>query len=290
MTNQEFEAATIGEAHTPTPLQLAVADIEKLSISRAPERRIGSSHDGARPFVVAPSDYVAHSLEAYLPKPPRIREKRHLLDPDSFIRYYNRFATPTSVIFASHHSDGTIRAEFDYHGDASDPQWREHSAFYECPRTDEWRAWVRINDSWLSQADFAEFIEDHLLDIYEPKGAQMLEIAKRMQATKNIHFTSGISLQSGDIDFEFRETTQATADQPGKKDKFTLPEEITLGLSVFEGFAPYQVKAKFRYRINDGQLKMKIVLHRPDLVIKKAFDEVLQKITEGTEATVYRVP
>lgn len=290
MTNQEFEAATIGEAHTPTPLQLAVADIEKLSISRTPERRIGVSQDGARPFVVAPSDYEAHSLEAYLPKPPRIRENRHLLDPDSFIQYYNRFATPTSVIFASHHSNGKIRAEFDYHGDASDPQWREHSAVYECPQTDDWKAWVGINDLWLSQANFAEFIENHTVDIYKPNGAQMLEIATRMQATKNIHFTSGVSLQSGDIDFEFREETSATADQPGKKDKFTLPQEITLGLSPFEGFDPYEVKAKFRYRITDGQLKMKIVLHRPDLVIKKAFDEVLQKITDGTEATVYRVP
>ena len=150
------------------PMQLNIDDIAQLTATRSPVRMLDNAGEGETPFAIIPDNHHARNLEEYLPAPVRIRERRSLLDVQSFIDYYRRFETDETVIFASHHEKCEISAVFDYHGDSNTPAWSDHRAYYTCPRTNEWKAWWNINDTWLKQMDFAEFIENQLADVREP--------------------------------------------------------------------------------------------------------------------------
>lgn len=256
--------------------------------SKADVRVVEQQHKN-KPFAIIPDDHTAQDLSQFMERPSRIKEARSLLTSDSFIAYYNRFKTEASVIFASIHTDSKFTACLDYHGDARTPAWRDHTAHYSCPKSQEWLDWDSFNGRWCDQQQFGEFIEDHIESFEKPEGARILEIAKKVQAKKQVNFTSGRSTQNGDIQFEYREETKAsTGGEPGAKGTLEIPEDIELGIVFFEGDAPTSVKAKLRYRIKDAKLHLKIDLKRPDLAMKQAFDEALKKIEQGTGAVIFR--
>lgn len=233
-------------------------------------------------LVMIPDGYSVKSLENFREIQKRIVQTVELHSEDSFTDYYTRHSTENSALFISTPEKHNFNAIFDYHGPQT-PDHCAHHAVYECPTTEDWKIWLGKNRNQMTQKEFAYFIEDNIDSIVDPAGAEMLEIARSLEAKKKVNFVSGTRLDNGDIDFIYQEETQGTA----AKGKLKIPEQFHIGLPVFINGETYKVKAKFRYRITEGRLSMWYELHRPDKIIEDAFNAATDRIRKKIRRNVY---
>jgi uncharacterized protein YfdQ (DUF2303 family) len=209
-----------------------------------------------------------------LPAPYSLKQSVTLVTEGSFIDYFNRFATDSSTIFVNDE-----RAEFiavlDYHNSPIQPAWKRHIASYKCPKTKEWNAWIESNNKKMNQEDFALFVEDNINEIIEPNGADMLQIASSLKASNHVDFKSAVRLDNGEVQFNYTETING---QAGVNGQMQIPEKIKLAIAPFLKGAPYEIEARFRYRIQQGGLSMWYTLIRPHIFSEHAFNDVVEKI------------
>lgn len=216
-------------------------------------------------------------LERFLDKPVAKRGTVTFHDPASFAAYWKTHANADSRIYVDNNVESpAIVAIFDHFGKDS-AAWGRHRANYGFRRTPEWTAWLAHNDKKMAQQDFAEFLEDNIKDIVSPAGADMVQIAQRLIATRSGKFTSGINLNNGSVQFEVQHDIAA-------KVGFTsveVPEFIVLGLCPYVGSARYEIKARFRYRIGDGGCAMFYKLTRVSDIVQDAIDGIVKDIAAG---------
>lgn len=205
-------------------------------------------------------------------------------DPTDFVEYLDKHAGPQTELWGDD-TASTIKAVIDAH-EADEPGHEKHTATLTLPYTRDWQDWIARDGKTSGQVEFAEFIEDHLPNFVDPTGADMLELAQSFQATKNVDFGSSKRLQSGETELLYTETIAATA---GKKGALAIPDTFTIGIQVHEHGPAYRVEARFRYRINGGQLALGYRLNRIDDVRHAAFDAVVEQI-EATGRLVWHTP
>lgn len=147
--------------------------------------------------------------------------------------------------------------------------WRDRRVVLELWPTPEWVDWNDSDNKLMSQRAFAEFIEDHLVDIFEPAAADMLELAQDLEATQSATFASGVKLQSGARQFEYRETTEATG--PGI---MLVPSMFKVALTPWQGRegAPFEISARLRYRVSPQGLQLGYKLVDVDRILTTAFN------------------
>ena len=228
--------------------------------------------DGA--FVIVPHDHEVKDLQSFQEGPRRIKQSIKVSTARSLVKYVKDFATEYTAIFADLKNE-KFTAVLDYHDPVSGPAWGDHIVSYSCPRDSRWNTWLGSDGSKMSQTNFAIFIESNLIDIVAPSGADMLTIAKELQAKKKIDFKSGQDLSNGDVQFTYNEQTTGSAGQ------IDIPQEFKLGIPVYEGGAKYEVTARLRYRIQEGVLTMWYDLLRPERMAEDAFQEVKAEIEKG---------
>lgn len=212
-------------------------------------------------------------VEKMAPQPFHLRQKVTLLTPQSFIDYYNRFADDNSVIFFDSEKN-TFTAILDYHQattDGNDPRHGHHQCTYTCPKTPEWSSWEQNDNKKMSQEDFALFIEDNLREITNPEPATMLEIATSLKAKMDVDWQSNIKLDNGQIQMGYRETING---QAGITGQLEIPQVFDLTLQPFVGGPAYPLQARFRYRINGGNLVLWYTLIRPRRIVDDATADV----------------
>lgn len=225
-------------------------------------------------------------LEKYLDAPNRFRGTTALHDPDSFIKLVTEHENQASHVYASLPATEFIAVFNDANGKEiiEGPGWCDHRASLKLAHTPEWKHWTAHDGALLSQVQFAEHIEDGLLEIVEPEAAEMLELAQTFHAKTGVDFKSSTILDSGERQFKYEETTTASA---GRKGDITVPKEFVLALLPFEGSPePFKVTARLRHRLSPEGLKLGYRLTRPHDVIRAAFDDVAKKISEGVESDV----
>ena len=98
----------------------------------------------------------------------------------------------------------------DFHQDADNPHWGMHKAVYDCPFSDDWKAWVGSDGNKMNQIDFAEFLENNIQNIapisdnYKgPSGTDLLEMVLAFQETRKVEFKSVKRLQDGTCQFQY---------------------------------------------------------------------------------------
>jgi uncharacterized protein YfdQ (DUF2303 family) len=136
--------------------------------------------------------------------------------------------------------------------------------------TPQWVKWRAIDGKLLPQEAFAEFVEDNLGDISAPDGATVMEICTYLQATRTADFKSGIKLSNGLVQFTNIENIQASVGSGN----IAVPDTFTLGLAPVFGVVPFSITARFRYRIEDGKLKLGIKLQRIEDVMAAVIKEI----------------
>ncbi len=231
-------------------------------------------------FAILPEGYRTEDLdlEQFLPAPRRVKSDVGLDDGPSFVAYVNRFKTAGALLLANRDA-ASVTALLDYHEAADKPSWLTHRAVLTVKKTPEWVTWIGKNKQWIGQGDFADFLEDNVLDIAEPDGATILEAASNLQARKTVHFKSGINLSNTTTQLEFVETLEGTS----AVGQMEVPTRFTLGLAPFVGMEPIAIPARLRYRIVDHKLSFMFIIERHGRILEKAFDAVLTMIADQTD-------
>jgi uncharacterized protein YfdQ (DUF2303 family) len=241
--------------------------------------------DPAGVFTVVPNNYKVESLEAFLPRPTRVRGTAALDDAESFIAYVNAFKqAATRLFFDTAHE--SFAALFDYHqpaeGGAVMPSWCDHTASFSPARSEEFKAWLDHNKKQMSQVEFARFIEENLPDIVEPAGAELLEVALTMEAKKEVTFSSGVRLANGQVQFQYDEEIRGTA----KKGTLEIPEQFTLGIPIHLGGPAYRIPVRLRWRLHDGKAMFWYEIARPSRFIEDALKEIRERVAGETGLAV----
>ena len=248
---------------------------------------------------------VTETLEHLLPQPTRVRAKVAVDDVAAFVAYVQRFQNQATlgqqIIFAEvTETGGTFTAVLDYHqlttGDAAPagiyPSWGEHRCIYTCKQTPEWVRWMGKNGKPMSQVEFAEFLEDNGLDVNPnnnpgmPTMADMVEIARSLDATIEGSFNSAMRLNNGSVQFKFTETVTASANTTAGT--VEVPERFVIGIAPFVGFDGHEIFARLKYRLSSGKLSMWYELERPHKIVEAASKDVIERIISGTGLTPLR--
>lgn len=233
---------------------------------------------GDTPTAVLPEGFQRVSLEEYLPAPTRSRGNTTLRDVASFISLVKQEAKDAQTRIYGCYEPASFKAVFNDNFMDS-PGWRDHTATFSCPQSVEWKTWLGKNTVKMTQADFAQFIEDNLPDIASPAAADMLEISRTLEAKKKVNFASGIRLSNGQNELTYEEEISGTA----AKGKLQIPEIFTIGIPVLEGGDKYAVECRLRYRIEEGgKMFMWFDMLRPHKVVEDAIKQVWLSIEEGT--------
>ena len=238
--------------------------------------------DGRFFQVVTPPDCNSFTVdleelrEDLLEQPRRKTGHVKVYDAASFAYYWRKHQVDgTSEVYADVVAQRIVGV-LNGHG-AADPGWGDHRVELLLRKTPAWQAWEKMNGSLVNQVQFAQHIEDRLIDIVSPAGAVMLELAQTFQAKTKVSFESSKRLSSGERQLEYRENIEAAA---GRKGDITIPETFELGIAPFEGSPAYKVIARLRYRLADGNLAIGFALERPEDVLRAAFGDVLDDLQD----------
>ncbi|MFD8687806.1 DUF2303 family protein [Streptomyces sp. NPDC059651] len=204
-------------------------------------------------------------------KPPRKTGTTVVRDVDSFLAYFDKHGDNNTEVYADVERR-TITAVLDAHT-TEDARWGGHRLQLSLRETSAWRAWTAADNQLVTQGQFAEFIEDNLVDLVEPDSATMLELAQSFEATTSAEFQSSQRLDSGQRTFTYAEEVQAKA---GHKGEITIPATLVLALAPFEGTERYKVTARFKYRLDrqKGELRLGFKIERPEDILTAAFNDI----------------
>ncbi len=262
-----------------------IAVAREAEINRAPQI---TKLDGGLEVLVH-RDGRLESLERHATRPRRKRALVSLYEVASFIDYVNRHKEEkfTHIFGTATEKAAGFRAVMDFHGDTTAApglaRFAEHIVEVRLMMTPEWLRWLENDKKLLTQEQFAEFIEENILDIVEPDGAELLEIAQGLQGRKDVSFKSGKNLRDGSIAFEYSEQVFVNGSANRRDDTFKVPAAIKLALVPFVGANGVEIEARLRFRIGDGgKLSFAYVLNRPFKVIESAFLLARSEIEDAT--------
>lgn len=278
--------------------ETSVRAIHDLTLQSVAAQNAEMPLDGeSAPYVVVPEEHRVCSLEHLLPGPIRPRGTIVASGARAFVRLFAELKDETSRIYAvrqpepvfvavlnDHAASEHLSASEDYAGRLSTgaPGWRDHRIEYRCPLSVEWQTWKSSNKKAMTQADFAQFIEDNAPDIRDPGAGPMIEIARSIEAKKDVRFASAIRLSDGSTQFTYEEEVQGSA----AKGQMAIPEIFTLGIAVFDGGDGYEVTARLRYRIDHGTLKLWYDLLRPHKILEDAAQGVWNQIELESDVSI----
>jgi len=289
---------------------------EKLSesIRKSIEPRV-ISKDGAD-FLVHNQEMAVKDLtaltEKYEPAPRRRTGITTLARLHSYIDFTNRYKGNDSIILVEGKvGKNTIQAAaltiFNADPAGDDQLKAGHGDFkcdYKFPISKELKAFVDKNDSVMTQADFAMFLEDHISDMSSPSlmaeedqkaivrslggaGADpinMLELARGLEVRVTETVTNQSKLASGEMSFKF------SAEHAGVDGKpLSIPAWFLITVPLFEGGAPIDIPVRLRYRVKEGVVSWFYELYRMNEAFDKAFDDAVSFIKEKTELPVFIV-
>lgn len=239
-------------------------------------------------FVVVPPGHTVHSLEYLQPAPLRTKRQPVFQTAAAFVAYVNRFTqtpagTPwtTAPLIYAHEDTGCMTAVLD-HPTAASPAWGEHTPRFKVKLTREWQAWIAANGKRCDQVAFAEFIENHLPEIAEPAGADLLAMVKGLDIRKAVQFQSSVRLDNGQVQLTYIEDVTGTA----AKGTATLYDTFVLGLAPFEGVPSYRLTARLRYRLESGKVVLWLDLLRPEDVVHDAWTHLVTQVADETGVAV----
>lgn len=162
--------------------------------------------------------------------------------------------------------------------------WGDLRVTLPLPLTPEWLHWASADGKFLDQEAFAEHIEDGVKELVSPDAAEMLEIAQSIHATVNANFTQAKRLDNGETQMVYTENIESKA---GEKGDLTVPQTFTLAIAPFLGEDTYEVKARFKFRLGGGTVRMGYSLERPEAVILDALEQIKKRLDDKYAPAVY---
>lgn len=227
-----------------------------------------------REYLVLPEGYSAELISEDQPLPAYPKALRTFDEPGSLVVYAKRFSGAASVLLADIDSY-SIACRLDYHENGDKPGHDQHTAKLVLRQSEEFARWNRCAGRMLPQAEFAAFLEENAVDVTEPDGADLLELARDLEATRDVQFKSSIRLDNGDRQFQY-------ADDTKPKGNIAVPQAFKITIPIFQGDDPITLQARLRYRISEGGLTLGYEWHRTEYVKQAKFREIAAFIAEET--------
>lgn len=235
---------------------------------------------------------TAKEIKPLNPKlPDFVTASLTVIEPTSFKEYIIAFKSSTAICRASL-GQNNIVAVLDYHGDARKgdreeavPQRCTHSVTLSCPYDLDYAKWKKIFDEPLSQNDFGNVLEDLVHTIAEPAVADLEEAIDSLRIDKAVRFQSKVNRRNGNVTFVYDEV-----DSPGQTDSggtVSLPEEVKIVVSIFQGGPAIQLTAKLRYRLDKGQVKFILVVPGLDAIERDQFRRIAEDVRQVTNTPVF---
>ena len=221
-------------------------------------------------------------LEEYRFAPARKDGTARVTTLESFIDLTDRHKTAHSVLFANTDwKKPSLMTIVDYHEkrSAGDPDNGKHRILYEFPLSIEWQAWVAQDKQPMKQAEFAEWLEDHITEIATPhedestywngllggkvaapNELQMLSRGLKISAETRVK--SNVVLSSGEGELTWEEEHRDASGQ-----KLVVPNLFIINLPPFFMGEKARVPVRLRYRLVAGSVTWFFQLYRPDVYI-----------------------
>lgn len=253
-------------------------------------------------------------IDEYLERPERKTGFATLTTLDAFCDYVNRHkdsaqavvflddrdpsAPKLRAIFNAHEqtargSDGSVSALVRGQAD-----WQDFGAEYAFPLSPEWQTWTEL-PSTFSQADFAAFLEDRIVDVTEPgesvrafakdvgaalaDAARLLELSRGLAVHVDGRVAQAVNLGTGEHSVTFEETHKDASGAPLK-----VPGAFAIGIPVFRLGALYQLPVRLRYRAGNGKLTWSLAVQRADKAFDLALDEAAKRVAATTGVPLFR--
>ncbi|PLX36975.1 MAG: hypothetical protein C0605_07860 [Hyphomicrobiales bacterium] len=282
------------------------------------QRQILASPDGLAKFKI---DSVKKLLAEYLETPEHRTGIAVMLDIPSLIAHANRFKNSNSALFATHGESMTLTAKLDYHDACNTedkngklqpatnplPRFCRHSTKYRFPFSPEWNAWMAADGNTMNQVQFAEFLEDRIMDVMAPPewltentngitdsdkqlaemvsrtggrpcGHQrLMELSRGLKVHDNQTVTDKFNTSTGETSIQFESTHKDTDGKPIK-----VPNLFLIAIPVFKDGPLYRIAVRLRYRLGGGKIQWTLMLHRPDIFRDHAFREACEEARDKT--------
>lgn len=214
------------------------------------------------------------SLERFREFPSRMQRTVALLQASEFTAYVEGHTAEGD--------EGTGFAEFrplrvryviDY-GSGMRPRWGTHIAEFAPDYSPAFEAWQAAHRRQMKHAEFAVFLEERLADIVYPDAATMLEVSTGFQASGTTSFSSAVRLQSGDVQFAYAREVRGVT----KAGQVDVPSEFVIRVPLYEFHAQIELRARLRFRLNEGALAVWYEFVRLEDALAQYDDELLASI------------
>ena len=235
-------------------------------------------------------------LEDYLTKPTRIRLDEHLTNFNSFVEACGTRLDKEEAAIYTRIIDQPKFNNFKFTAFAKDcrngnPEWRNDFIFrFDGAFTKHARDWLSRDEYEMDQNGFALFIDKHLNDIrcrdedrkLYPSQMELFNFVTTLQDSKNDRFSRKVNIQNGDVSVSLERESD-----DGTKQQLKLFERFPIVLQIYEGFPEYQVEAKLRFRIRDGQVYFFYDIQGLEEMFIAARDWAVNELKEKTGLPVY---
>lgn len=258
-------------------------ETEAAAILMHPPQKPWRITDDGKPYLVTSKTHDLHDVERFLPAPVMIERKDTLADIDSFKRYILRFGGEQSIVYADLQED-RMMALIDAPAPGQ-PRWGRHKALFALRKSPQWDVWMGSNRQKMKQGDFAEFIENNVPDIINPRGADLLEMCRDLDVKRGIAVTSAERIQGGTVEVTYQETDVIKV---GKR-KIEIPENIEIKIPIWWGSRDQVVlQARLRYRLDGPMFTLFYDLYRPEDALELGWKAMTDAIAFDTKAIVYQ--
>lgn len=277
-------------------------------------------HDGdgedAAPFVTLGRGVTVQSLkpvlDTYRTVPERMKGTVRLNDLDSLAAYVNLYKRPETIIFVDDidPSEPSVEVVLDAHSPNApgiegpgEAGWGEFRAAYDFPLSPEWLAWRGIAGAWLPQAQFAAFLEEHILEVGDPANpgqrslelardlgitlagkSKLLELSRGLSITVNQKMVSEVKLSSGEGQVQFEEKHEGKGGE-----QLRIPRAFPVEIPVFRGdHTAFRILCMLNYRADGGSVKWQLAPHLLDRVFEEALKGASDQLRAATAVPVLR--
>lgn len=238
----------------------------------------------ALPFALVPQGYELKSLERLLEEPIRKRTNVQTRTVASFLACFSNFLETEArrpAFYTNGRASGLAVSII-----LNPLTWSDSALTLNLGVSTALRRWLNLESAGLQgQKAFAQFIEDNLADVVEPQGAKLLEVCRSFRATQTVRFASTVDLSNGDVGLEYiQETKAGTVDS---KSRLQVPENIVLGVPLFEGEERIKLRARFRYEVSDGRLALGIKFPQLDAAFEAGVADILARLQKAMPRVVF---
>ncbi|MBA4306436.1 MAG: hypothetical protein C0429_06825 [Sphingopyxis sp.] len=242
-------------------------------------------------------------FDAYRGAPKRMTGVAKMTRLESFIDHVNRFKQSRSALFAVEEK-ASLYAIFDYNSvnDATGdplPAFGGHRVAYDFPLSEEWKAWNVDNGRKMDLGQFAEFLEDRIVDVdtvdlddlntdmqrfigvTEGKigtPTKLVELSRGLRINEESTVTDIRNISSGEGQISFSSEHSDSAGAP-----LSIPTVFVICIPVFARSTDfYRLVCRLRYRKSLAGVTFWYEIWRADRVFDVAFTEAIEAARDQT--------